>query len=179
MFLKNLIIFLRVRKSLTIKDLRARPRPGRKSLARNDLRLGDHEVALGVLGELRVGLATQLIRNHLRVLRGDGLGLPKGALRPKLGPLLLCEIIISLINHFYMCTGNSGFSHTSSQLYGELDRSHGATLHLTLDLESRAKVMAFSRPSWLGANQRTNSSRPVSDLTSTKYLAFTLITKTV
>jgi len=77
----------------------------------------------------------------------------------------------------YMYTGKSGFSHTSSQLYGELDRSHGATLHLTLDLESRAKVIAASRPSWLGANQRTNSSRPVADLTSTKYFALTLITE--
>ena len=71
----------------------------------------------------------------------------------------------------------SGSSHTISQLCGELDRSHGATLHLTADLASRAQAMAFSRPSWLGANQRTNSSRPVADLTSTKYFALTLITE--
>ncbi len=71
----------------------------------------------------------------------------------------------------------SGSCHTISQLCGELDRSHGATLHLTLDLASRAQVIAASRPSWLGANQRTNSSRPVADLTSTKYLAWNLITK--
>ena len=71
----------------------------------------------------------------------------------------------------------SGSSHTISQLCGELDRSHGATLHLTADLASRAQAMAFSRPSWLGANQRTNSSRPVADLTSTKYLAWNLITE--
>ena len=50
-FLKNLIIFLRMRKSLIINDLRAPPVRGRKSLARNDLRLGDQEIALGVLGK--------------------------------------------------------------------------------------------------------------------------------
>ena len=60
-----------MRKSLIINDLRARPRPGRKSLARNDLRLGDHEVALGVLGDQRVGLAGHLLRDHVRVLRGN------------------------------------------------------------------------------------------------------------
>ncbi len=40
-----------MRKSLIINDLRAPPVRGRKSLARNDLRLGDQEIALGVLGK--------------------------------------------------------------------------------------------------------------------------------
>ena len=82
-----------MRKSLIINDLRARPRPGRKSLARNDLRLGDHEVALGVLGELRVGLTGQLFRDHLGVLRGDGVGLPDVALRVQLNPLGVGEFL--------------------------------------------------------------------------------------
>ena len=82
-----------MRKSLIINDLRARPRPGRKSLARNDLRLGDHEVALGVLGDQRVGLASHLLRDHVRVLRGDGVGLPDVALRVQLKPLLAAEFL--------------------------------------------------------------------------------------
>ena len=92
-FLKNLIIFLRVRKSLTIKDLRARPARGRKSLGHNDLRLGDQEIALGVLGDQRVGLAGHLLRDHLGVLRGDGVGLPDVALRVQLKPLLAAEFL--------------------------------------------------------------------------------------
>jgi len=82
-----------MRKSLIINDLRARPRPGRKSLARNDLRLGDHEVALGVLGDQRVGLAGHLLRDHVRVLRGDGFGLPNVTLRLKLSPLGVGEFL--------------------------------------------------------------------------------------
>ena len=82
-----------MRKSLIINDLRARPRPGRKSLARNDLRLGDHKVALGVLGDQRVGLAGHLLRDHVCVLRGDGVGLPDIALRVQLKPLLAAEFL--------------------------------------------------------------------------------------
>ena len=82
-----------MRKSLIINDLRARPRSGRKSLARNDLRLGDHEVALGVLGDQRVGLAGHLLRDHVRVLRGDGFGLPNVTLRLKLSPLGVGEFL--------------------------------------------------------------------------------------
>ena len=82
-----------MRKSLIINDLRARPRPGRKSLARNDLRLGDQEVALGVLGDQRVGLASHLLRDHVPVLRGDSVGLPDVALRVQLKPLLAAEFL--------------------------------------------------------------------------------------
>ena len=73
----------------------------------------------------------------------------------------------------------SGSSHTISQLCGELDRSHGATLHLTLDLTSRAKLIAASRPAWLASNQRTGR-RPnltAARLSSTKYLSCNLITE--
>ena len=82
-----------MRKSLIINDLRARPRPGRKSLVRNDLRLGDQAIALGVLGDQRVGLAGHLLRDHVRVLRGDGVGLPDVALRVQLKPLLAAEFL--------------------------------------------------------------------------------------
>ena len=82
-----------MRKSLIINDLRAPPVRGRKSLARNDLRLGDHEVALGVLGDQRVGLAGHLLRDHVRVLRGDGVGLPDVALRVQLNPLGVGEFL--------------------------------------------------------------------------------------
>ena len=76
-----------MRKSLIINDLRARAGRGPKSLVRNDLRLGDQAIALGVLGDQRVGLAGHLLRDHLGVLRGDSLGLPDVALRVQLKPL--------------------------------------------------------------------------------------------
>ncbi len=92
-FLKNLIIFLRVRKSLAIKDLRAPPARRRKSLGRNDLRLGDQEVALGVLGDQRVGLTGHFLVNHVAILRGDGISLPDVALRVQLNPLGVGEFL--------------------------------------------------------------------------------------
>ena len=82
-----------MRKSLIINDLRARPLRRRKSLARNDLRLGDQAIALGVLGDQRVGLAGHLLRDHVRILRGDGVGLPDVALRVQLKPLLAAEFL--------------------------------------------------------------------------------------
>ena len=82
-----------MRKSLIINDLRARPLRRRKSLVRNDLRLGDQAIALGVLSDQRVGLAGQLLRDHVRVLRGDGVGLPDVALRVQLKPLLAAEFL--------------------------------------------------------------------------------------
>jgi len=82
-----------MRKSLIINDLRTCPLRRRKSLARNDLRLGDHKIALGVLGDQRVGLAGHLLRDHVRVLRGDGVGLPDVALRVQLKPLLAAEFL--------------------------------------------------------------------------------------
>ena len=82
-----------MRKSLIINDLSARPRPGRKSLVRNDLRLGDQEVTLGVLGDQRVGLTSHFLVNHVAILRGDGVGLPDVALRVQLKPLLAAEFL--------------------------------------------------------------------------------------
>ena len=82
-----------MRKSLIINDLRTRPLRRRKSLVRNDLRLGDQAIALGVLGDQRVGLAGQLLRDHVRVLRGDGVGLPDVALRVQLNPLGVGEFL--------------------------------------------------------------------------------------
>ena len=82
-----------MRKSLIINDLRARAGRGPKSLVRNDLRLGDQAIALGVLGDQRVGLAGHLLRDHVCVLRGDGVGLPDIALRVQLKPLLTAEFL--------------------------------------------------------------------------------------
>ena len=82
-----------MRKSLIINDLRTRPLRRRKSLARNDLRLGDQAIALGVLSDQRVGLAGQLLRDHVRVLRGDGFGIPNVTLRLKLKPLGVGEFL--------------------------------------------------------------------------------------
>jgi len=82
-----------MRKSLIINDLRTRPLRRRKSLVRNDLRLGDQAIALGVLGDQRVGLASHLLRDHVRILRGDGVGLPDVALRVQLKPLLAAEFL--------------------------------------------------------------------------------------
>ena len=82
-----------MRKSLIINDLRARPLRRRKSLVRNDLRLGDQAIALGVLGDQRVGLAGHLLLDHVRVLRGDGVGLPDIALRVQLSPLGVGEFL--------------------------------------------------------------------------------------
>ncbi len=82
-----------MRKSLIINDLRTRPLRRRKSLVRNDLRLGDQEVTLGVLGDQRVGLAGHFLVNHVAILRGDGVGLPDVALRVQLKPLLAAEFL--------------------------------------------------------------------------------------
>ena len=82
-----------MRKSLIINDLRTRPLRRRKSLVRNDLRLGDQAIALGVLGDQRVGLAGHLLRDHVRVLRGDSVGLPDVALRVQLNPLGVGEFL--------------------------------------------------------------------------------------
>ena len=82
-----------MRKSLIINDLRAPPVRGRKSLARNDLRLGDQEIALGVLGDQRVGLTSHFLVNHVAILRGDGISLPDVALRVQLKPLLAAEFL--------------------------------------------------------------------------------------
>ena len=82
-----------MRKSLIINDLRAPPVRGRKSLARNDLRLGDQAIALGVLGDQRVGLTSHFLVNHVAILRGDGVGLPDVALRVQLNPLGVGEFL--------------------------------------------------------------------------------------
>ena len=84
---------VRSHKSLIVKDLRRRRGRGRKSLARNDLRLGDQEIALGVLGDQRVGLTSHILVNHVAILRGDGISLPDVALRVQLNPLGVGEFL--------------------------------------------------------------------------------------